>query len=123
MRRWRAAHEQSNAEQFRNHIDQLFPTRSSVTRLIAILQMSEQPGCLFISPNARACKSRIESRVFAIRFVVLLRGLYYLVLQVAGLMIMDHPLASNGRVSRARNAMGPFRFSCDRTFQISREVK
>jgi hypothetical protein len=53
----------------KTHIDQLFPTRSSATRLIAILRMSEQPGCRFISANARACNSRIESRVFAIQFV------------------------------------------------------
>ena len=54
------------------HIDQLFSARPSVTRLIAILRTFEQPGCFWISANARACKSCIESRVFAMQVRVLL---------------------------------------------------
>jgi hypothetical protein len=54
------------------HIDQLFSARRSVTRLIAILRTFEQPGCFWISANARSCKSCIESRVFAMQVRVLL---------------------------------------------------
>jgi len=63
----RAAVLASAAPADNTHIDQLFSARSSVTRLIAILRTFEQPGCFWISANARACKSCIESRVFAIQ--------------------------------------------------------
>ena len=49
------------------HIDQLFSVGSSMTRLIAMLAIVEQPGCCRISSNARHRKAWIESRVFAIR--------------------------------------------------------
>src|ERR1700730_4281220 len=83
----RAAVLASAAPAYITHIDQLFPARSSVTRLIAILRTFEQPGCFWISANARACKSCIESRVFAIQVAALLRSVCDFVLQVAGLMI------------------------------------
>ena len=58
-----------------------------MTRLIAILRTFEHPGCFWISANARARKSCIESRVFAIQVAALLRNVCDFVLQVPGLMI------------------------------------
>jgi hypothetical protein len=47
----------------------------------------EQPGRFWISANALACKSCIESRILAIQVAASLRRIRDLVLQVAGLMI------------------------------------
>jgi len=52
-----------------------------------MLRTFEQPGCFWISANARACKSCIESMVFAIQVAALLRSVCNFVRQVPGLMI------------------------------------
>src|SRR4051794_41661533 len=75
----------------------------------------EQPGCIRISANARACKSWIESRVFAMLLAALFQGVGDLVFDVAGLVIaaelaergfveVRHDLAQflGGRIARGK---------------------
>src|SRR5260370_5511091 len=67
----------------------------------------EQPGCFRISANARACKSCIESRVFANRVPALLRSVGDLALQVIRLMIATD--LAQGRLIELKHYLAQFR--------------